>query len=208
MQMRSNPSLHWFQFLQAKPQSPNVTSQGPPELRLLMRCHLLSVFLVLLKSYFFLPQEILLCWHIFFLAILLVSYISHSSNPFSNLIPSNAPTLDRRNRRLEGKGVIELFRLLPTDQGYQVRRGKSNLCHNIQKSSNSKRKVQQMQQQKPPAGAVTRSSRDQEHQRQQQGPAATGGVAAATNTLRAFPFISSPECPELKYLLLAKIRPP
>lgn len=115
MQMRSNPSLHWFQFLQAKPQSPNVTSQGPPELRLLMRCHLLSVFLVLLKSYFFLPQEILLCWHIFFLAILLVSYISHSSNPFSNLIPSNAPTLDRRNRRLEGKGVIELFRLLPTD---------------------------------------------------------------------------------------------
>lgn len=48
-------------------------------------------------------------------AALLGSYIYQPSNPYSTLIPSKPPTLGRRERGLEGKGVIDFFSLLPAD---------------------------------------------------------------------------------------------
>jgi hypothetical protein len=45
---------------------------------------------------------------------LLVSIVYHPSNLYSIQLPFN-PTLGRRQRRLEGKGNLDLFRLLPAD---------------------------------------------------------------------------------------------
>lgn len=79
------------------------------------------------------------------------------STTFPTLIPSwylpppIPPTLGRRERRLEWKGLIDLFRQLPTNWGPWVPWGKSSLwsrdISNQQSSKTSKLAIQQKQRQ-------------------------------------------------------------
>lgn len=46
--------------------------------------------------------------------------VYHPSNLYFTPLPSNPSTLGRRQRRLEGKGTADLFRLLPAKEGRQV----------------------------------------------------------------------------------------
>lgn len=128
-----------------------------------------------------------LCWHIC-LAILLGSILHYHSNPHSNLIPSNTPTLSKRERRLEKKGDVDLFRLAPVGDGHCVPWGKSNLHH--QHISNL---------------SLTLGSQPLDKSQQQ--PGAAGGAAAFRAHLRALSFIPSPESQELSSLQLANITP-
>jgi hypothetical protein len=57
-----------------------------------------------------------------------VLYLYLPSNFHFILLPSKHPTLGSRERRLEGKVDIDLFRLLPGDYGYCDSWDKSNLC--------------------------------------------------------------------------------